>query len=217
MLPLSYIGTTSTMTEDAQRIDGIVRKHAHDVRNSINILSLEAELLGELSADPNVAAALRRMRAELTQLEATVKALQYKFAAPAPLTLTAGDLLHFWQRQIAPLETAERRISWAAPARAQELTLDAHAMVSVLRELVIAAWARSPAGVLQGAVVATDESVIMELREPMPKTPPADTALSEPRRLVELHGGTLTVSADESAGQRITTLRFAVHPPKFTK
>ncbi|MDB6006469.1 MAG: hypothetical protein JWR15_3456 [Prosthecobacter sp.] len=205
------------MTEPSPRIVGIVRKHAHDVRNSINILNLEAELLSELSGDPTVSDTLRRMRAELMQLEATVKALQYKFATPAPLLLTAGDLLHFWQRQIAPLERDGRKIAWATPPVAREMTLDAHAMVSVLRELVLAAWDRAAGRVLQGAVIATDDSVVAELREPSPKTPPPEAALEEPQRLVELHGGTLKVGVDETTGERVTTLRFPTQPPKFTK
>ena len=205
------------MSDASPRIIGIVRKHAHDVRNSINILNLEAELLSELSTDPTVAETLRRMRTELTQLEATVKSLQYKFAAPAPLTLTAGDLLHFWQRQITPLERDGRKIAWSPPPATRELTLDAQAIVSGLRELVIAAWERAPGRGLQGKVSVTEESVVAELREPIPKTPPAEAALAEHIRLVELHGGTFTVETDEAAGERITSLRFAAHPPKLTK
>ncbi len=216
MLPSAYIRSTR-MTETSPRIVAIVRKHAHDVRNSINILNLEAELLGELSGDPTVSDTLRRMRTELVQLEATVKALQYKFAEPAPLTLTAGDLLNFWQRQIAPLLTEHRRMAWFPPPPARELTLDAQAMASVLRELVVTAWDRAPTSELKGGITTTDESVVAELREPMPKMPPAGAALAEPQRLVELHGGTLTVGADETTGERVTTLRFPAHPRKLTK
>ncbi len=47
------------------------------------------------------------MSAELTQSEATVKALQYKFAKPAPVTLTSGDLLDLWQHQAVVMELSE--------------------------------------------------------------------------------------------------------------
>lgn len=166
-------------------------------------------MLSETTIDPEVSATLQRMRAELTQLEATVKALHYKFAEPVPLMLTAGDLLHLWQRQIAPLETDSRQISWSAPPVARGLTLDAHAIVSVLREIVLAAWRRGPACVLKAAVIARDEGVVMELREPMPRTPPPAPVLEDTRCLVAIHGGTLEVSEDALTGERVTTLDFA--------
>jgi len=82
------------MTEESQRIERIIRKHVHDVRNSISCLDLQAVLLSEVSTDSEVAGTMRRMRAELTQLEATVKALQQNFAEPARPTLTSDDLLN---------------------------------------------------------------------------------------------------------------------------
>ncbi len=197
------------MNEESKRIVSIIRRHAHDVRNSINSLDLEAVLLGELSTDPAVAGTLRRMRVELTQLEATVKALQYKFTEPAPLTLTTNDLMDLWQRQIAPLETATRKIEWSASPEAQDITLDAHAILSVMRELVLAAWGRAPASALKAAVVTMDQHVTLELREPISSTPPAAEALEEQQRLVALHGGTLSVSDDVLTGERVISLDFA--------
>lgn len=202
------------MTDEAQRIERIINKHVHDVRNSINCLDMLAVLLGEVSADPEVADTVQRMSAELTQLEATVKALLYKFSKPAPQTLTSGDLLVLWQRQIAPLETASRRISWSIPPTAQELTLDAHAIISVMREIVLDAWWRTPSSELKAAVITTDQGVVMELREPIPSTPPAAEALGEHQQIIAIHGGTLVVSEDALAGERITALNFPLQQPK---
>jgi len=202
------------MTEEDQRIERIISEHVHDVRNSINCLDLEAVLLGELSTDPEVVGTLRRMCSELKQLEATVKALQYKFAEPSPLTLTSGDLLHFWQRQVAPLETADRRIAWSSPPVSRDIFLDAHAVLSIMRELVLGAWGRAPASVLKAAVITTDHRVALELREPISSTPPAAEALGEQQRLVATHGGTLAVCEDPPAGERIVTLTFPVLQPQ---
>jgi len=202
------------MTKETQRIERIIRKHVHDVRNSINSLDLEAVLLGELTTDPQVAGVLTRMRAELTQLEATMKALQYKFAEPAPLTLTSGDLLYLWQRQIAPLETADRRIVWSPPPVARDINLDAHAVLSIMRELVLGAWGRAPAGVLKAAVITTDHSIALELREPISRTPPAAEVMGEQHSLVAIHGGTLTMCEDALASERFVTLTFPVLQPQ---
>jgi len=204
------------MTEEAQRIERIIKKHVHDVRNSIHSLDLQAVLLNEVSADPEVAETLGRMRTELTHLGATVKALQYKFTKPTPLILTSGDLLYLWKRQITPLETTTCQISWSAPPVARELNIDAHAIISVMREIVLDAWWRAPSSVLKAALTTTDQSVVMELREPIPKTPPAAETLEQHQRLIAIHGGTLVVSEDALAGERITALNFPLQQPRAT-
>ena len=196
------------MTEEARRIERIIRRHVHDVRNSVNCLDLQAVLLSEVTTDPEVAGTLRRMRAELTRLEATVKALQYKFTEPAPLTLTSGDLLYLWQRQIDPLETADRRMAWSPPPVALAITLDAHAVLSVMRELVLDAWGRAPASVLKAAVITTSHGIALELREPISSPPPAAEALDARHSLVTTHGGALTVCEDAPACERVVTLTF---------
>jgi len=196
------------MTDESQRIGRIIRKHVHDVRNSVNCLDLQAELLSGITTDPEVAESLRRMRAELTQLDAAVKALQYKFIEPAPFTLTSGDLLYLWQRQIDNLETADRRMVWSPPPVALAITLDAHAVLSVMRELVLDAWGRAPASVLKAAVITTSHGIALELREPISSTPPAAEALDTRHTLVTTHGGTLTVCDDAPACERVVTLTF---------
>lgn len=200
--------TTDIMTDQSQRIKRIIAKHVHDVRNSMNCLYWEAALLGELNTDPEVAGTVKRICAELTQLEETTKALQYRFSSPAPLSLSTADLLDIWRQQIAPLETDARRISWSAPPVPRDITLDAPAMLSVMHELVLDAWRRSTDSVLKAAVVTMDHCVTLELREPSSPTPPDPEELEEQQRLVAIHGGALDVSEDALAGERIITLTF---------
>ena len=197
------------MIEEPKQTEQIIRHHAHEVRNHLNGLDLEARLLAELSTDAGVLESLARTRAQLSHLEAAVKSLIFKFAEPQPIQLTAGDLLQLWKFQISPWEDADHKISWSAPLVSRAVHLDAHAMVSVLRALVMAAWTRTPGAVLQGAVRTTAQTVSAELREPSPKTPPGAEALREDRRLVELNGGTLAAGEDRGAGQWVTTLTFA--------
>lgn len=202
------------MTEEAQQIERIINKHVHDVRNSMTSLYYEAVLLGELNADPEVASTVKRMRAEITQLEATLKALQYKFSKPAPLTLSSAELLDLWQRQMAALETADRQIAWSEAPVPRDVFLDAQAVLSIMRELFLAAWVRAPASQLKAALVTRDQCVALELRVPASGPPPAAEALEDQRRLVAIHGGTLAVSEAASAGERIFMLSFPSLPPK---
>ena len=197
------------MTDDPQRIDRVIRKHVHDVRNSINSLDLESALLAELTADAYVRDSLSRMRAELTQLEATIKSFLFKFVEPQPMRLTAGDLLQLWKHQIAPLENASHQIVWSTPPPTSDLTIDAHAVVSVLRESVITAWRRAHGCLLKAAVCTSAQSVIVELREPLPRITAEAGALVEHQRIVLLNNGTFEVSEDLLTQERVTTLCFA--------
>ncbi len=87
------------MIDDPALIQQIIHKHVHDVRNSINSLGLQAVLLEDQGTDPEVAATLKGMRAEMNQLEATVKALQVKFTEPQPSTVEDVDLTQVSKQQ----------------------------------------------------------------------------------------------------------------------
>jgi len=126
------------MTDDPTLIQQIIHKHVHDVRNSINSLDLQAVLLEDLGTDPEVAATLKGMRAEFSQLEATVKALQSKFTGPQPNTVTADDLTHPSKQQTAPVEG-----SGEAAARGKKTRL-----LTPQREAVNPASIRAPEIVL---------------------------------------------------------------------
>lgn len=91
------------MTDDPTSIQRIIRQHVHDVRNSINNLGLQAVLLEDLGTNSEVAATLKGMRAEFTQLEASVKVLQAKFAEPQSGAPTADDLTQLRKPQVAPM------------------------------------------------------------------------------------------------------------------
>lgn len=197
------------MTEDPTRIPRIIGKHVHDVRNSINCLNLIAELLNDLSTDPQLASPLAMMRSDLTQLEATVNSLQFKFAEPRSSSITADDLMQLWKKQITPLENATHHIVWSPPPAPGILTVDVDAILSVLREWVIGGWYRTAGGTLKLAVNTASGSVLVEVREAQPKPPPNAHDLEEARRLVTMNGGALDVSEDTVTGERVVMLKFA--------
>lgn len=194
------------MTEEAHRIEQIICQHVHDVRNSLNSLSLEALLLGELSTDPQVDGTVRRMCSELAQLEGMVKAFHFKFAEPSPQALTSCDLLDLWKQEIAPHQTGEHQVTWSPTPEAREIILDAPAMLSVMHEIILGAWSRAPAATLKASVCNTGDGVALELREPIPSRPPK--GLEQQRHVVATHGGTLAVEEDEATGERVFTLAF---------
>lgn len=79
------------MTADPALIQQIIHKHVHDVRNSINCLDLQAVLLEEQGTDPEVAATLTGIRAELPGFNAATEAANSscptkKIQTPHPTT-----------------------------------------------------------------------------------------------------------------------------------
>jgi len=202
------------MKQDPERTERIVLKHVHDVRNSINGLDMEAVLLTERSTDPEVIQAMGRIRLEIKHLEATVKSLMFKFAAPQPLAFPARDLLQLWQHQIAPLENATHRIEWFVTGDSAVILIDANAILSVLRGLVLAAWSHHPRPVIKAGIINTPGAVIVELREAPPRPVPPAGAMAEEELLVERNGGTLTVTTDQATHEQVTSLSFPVtiHP-----
>lgn len=196
------------MTDDPTRILRIINKHVHDVRNSINGLDLMAGMIEDLAFDPAMVTPLAMMRADLMELQATVNSLQFKFAEPEPITVTTDDLLHLWKKQLAPLENATHQVEWSPASVPSTLTVDVNAILSVLRELVVAGWSRAGSGILKLAVRTTDTSVVAEVRDPQSRKSPEAHGLEEAKRLVEMNGGTFEVIAETVSGDQVVTLRF---------
>ncbi len=185
------------------RVTNVVRKHAHDVRNYINSLDLECSFLEELLTDPDAVDTARRMRVQLRQLELVVKSLSVKFAEARPLAVTASDLLQLWKHQIEALDD-KGAIEWSSSPGAMALMIDSAAIVLVLREQVMEAWARNRA--VKAAVRTTANDVIAELVWPSP--PGAVSDIEEHRRLVEASGGKMDRAHDSDAGVWTITLTF---------
>lgn len=185
------------------RVTKVVRKHAHDVRNYINSLDLECSFLEELLTDPDGVETARRMRVQLRQLELVVKSLSYKFAECHPGTITAADLLQLWKYQVEALDD-KGTIEWSAPTAPMVVTLDSGAIVLVLRELVMEAWARNRA--VKAGVRTSGDEVVAELVWSSPAGAAVDP--EEHRRLVEMSGGKLERAYDEAAGAWVITLSF---------
>ena len=120
------------MTEDPVLIQHIIHKHVHDVRNSINSLDLQAVLLEDQGTDPEVAATLKGMRAELTQLEATVKALQFKFSGPQPRTLTDDDLTQLPKQQTTPARERKSKLLTPQPDAVKHASITAPETVLII-------------------------------------------------------------------------------------
>lgn len=191
----------------------IVRQHAHDVRNHLNIIELEAVLLSEVISDPDAVATVHRIRTQLVQLDATVKALLFKFAKPQPAVVAAGDLLQLWKLQVTPFVCPGQSIEWSATYESRPLTVDANAVAFVLRELTVAAWKRALGLPLRASLHMQAGTVVVELREPANDLPMPDDVKEDSARLTQANGGTFDHVQIPATREWLTTLTFAGDQP----
>lgn len=198
--------------DDRDSIARTVRRHAHDVRNHLNILELETVLLGELISDPAANATVRRIRTQLSQLDMTVKALLFKFTEPRPAVVTAGDLLQMWKYQVTPLASPEQSMEWPATGGTRQFSVDANVVAFVLRELTVDAWKRCPGLALKAAIHATADTVAIELREPPNPVPLNGDLLEDAARLIQANGGRFDHTQSPLTGEWLSTLTFSSSP-----
>lgn len=186
----------------------IVRRHAHDVRNHLNGLELNATLLGELVEDPDAAETVGQMRRILAQLEENIKSLLIRFDEPRPVMVAAGDLLQLWRMQVRRFEGTDQQLMWPDVQISQSLEVDAKAVVSVLCELTLAAWKRGNGQPLQAGLKLVEGEVTVSLSEPGQRLPFPQDLASATARFISLHGGRMESGADGTGQFWVTSLTF---------
>lgn len=205
------------------RIAAFLRQHAHDVRNNLNGLDLEAALLADIVTDEEAREAVTRLRAQIREAAGGLRALSAKLADPQPscASISAQDLFLIWQDEAARLGLGS--IVWASALGGERANVDATAMAAVFRELLTNAkqFGDSQSLVAMANICGTE--VVFELREPAKealnpsewgRTPFVSTrrgsyglGLWEADRLVRACGGEVTREV-LSDGKLVTKLSF---------
>lgn len=209
----------------ASRVATFVRQYAHDIRNGLNALDLEAALLQEISTDPEAQESAKRLREQVRALSDQVRSVSSRFHDPQPLRapLAARDLFLIFREQndrlLRPVDA-----DWQEALGDEQLQVDAGMIADLFRELLANAAAFPGSGRIAVRASATAEAVEFELREPKSApvtaapewgtTPFASTrrggyglGLWTARRLAEANGASLTREF-EPAGTLVTRLRF---------
>jgi hypothetical protein len=209
------------------RLAAFIRQHAHDVRNHLNGLDLEAALLADLIAegDPEAGGSVTRLRAQLRRLATDLRTLSGKFADPHPSRAPIGarELWLIWQDQVASSPPGPA-VEWTEQIGPERVDVDASVLAGVFRELLANAQAFGTGAPLRATVRAEGGRVIFELGEP--KTAPLETenwgrvlfastrrggyglGLWEVQRTVEANGGTVQRRYDPETRELTTRLSF---------
>lgn len=150
------------------RVSAFIRQYTHDVRNTINCMDLEMELMQDLVTDPEAVTSMTRIREQLRSLELQMRSLSGAFHDPRPTPdrINARVLLQIWREKSAEL-AGSLDIRWNDQLGAEEVEVDVEMMAAVFNELLANAAAFSPPGASVTVTAACkDEQVCFELREP---------------------------------------------------
>ena len=199
------------MEIDPSRLEQIVRRHVHDVKNHSNGLSLEVSLLLELVTDRDALESLRRMGSRVAELESSLRGLMVMLIEQPLVEFNAADLFDMWRGRVAPMVNSSQAIEWTAPGVSKAAMMDPAAIVWVLRELTIDAWKNSRSSPLQAAVITTPEGVIAELRQPAGVM--SQVINAELINVVERNGGVFTRVFELDSSKWVTRLSFKVAGP----
>lgn len=187
----------------------IIRRHAHDLRNQLNALELDALLLEELLSSPEAGVVVGRMRGNLLLLNEMVRSLTVKFDESDSIVMAAADLLQLWKYRVIAFESPSQCIEWQTVSGSGSLTINKNVVVSVLCELTLAAWKRATGHPLRAALhVAADGTISIQLREPVNDKPLSEDLIKESARFIEANDGRLEHRQDHATGEWLTTLTF---------
>lgn len=207
------------------RVTAFVRQLTHDVRNHLNGLDLEAALLTELITDREGGASLARIRRQVRNIAAELRALSARLAptVSSPSTIAAGDAVAIWKDQALALEPAPG-VQWTEAVGEARLTVEVEALARTFRELLVNAVQFGSGSPLRADASTRDQSVVFTLTEPKAGqvecsdwgcTPLVSTrgghyglGLWVAQRDVAASGGTIERRYDADAKTLTTTLTF---------
>lgn len=147
------------------RIAAFIRQHTHDVRNHLNGLDLESALITEIVTDPEAAAAVARLRAQIRETANALRTLSSKISEPQPsrAPIAARDLFLIWQDEGARLGL--EAIAWTQTLGPERVNVDAGELAKAFAELLTNAKKFGDGTGLVAMAAVSGGRVCFELRE----------------------------------------------------
>lgn len=199
---------------------GFFRQHTHDVRNDINGIDLEMELLQELQTDPEAVESMNHVRQQLRGMEQRLRSLSVLFheLSPEPAPIAASVLLQVWREKHAVLPQA-CEVAWVNHLDGENVNVDEEMMGCVFMELLENAAAFSAGALVTVTGKLEDGMAVFEVSEP--KNAAVDPAawmqpfrstrhghhglgLWTARRMAEANGASFQQRFDGSTGCLVT-------------
>lgn len=221
--PVSCYGTSMDTSPSAvpwANLAAFFRQHTHDVRNDINGIDLEMELLQELQSDPEALESMNHIRQQLRGMEQRLRSLSVLFheLSPEASPIAASVLLQIWREKHAVLPQAGE-VAWVNHLDGETVNVDEEMMGRVFMELLDNAAAFSAGALVTVTGKLEDGMAVFEVSEP--KTAAVDPAawmqpfrstrhghhglgLWTARRMAEANGASFEQRFDDKAGCLVT-------------
>lgn len=158
------------------RVAAFIRQYTHDVRNTINCMDLEMELMQDLITEPEAVTSMNRIREQLRSMEVQMRSLSAAFHEPRPTpdVIHARVLLQIWREKHAEQRPDAVQIQWTDNLGDEQVEVDVEMVAAAFSELLANAAAYSEGGTLRAHAAPREGHVVFELREP--KKAPVDPA-----------------------------------------
>lgn len=208
------------------RVAAFIRQYTHDVRNTINCMDLEMELMQDTVTEPEAVISMNRIRDQLRSMELQMRALSAAFheLRPTPDVIHARVLLQIWREKYAE-QSGMVQIQWSDTLGDEQVEVDVEMVAAAFGELLNNANTHAEAGAstapLRAHAAVRDGLVIFQLREPKNTTVnPAGWALPfsgisrghyglglwAARKKLEANGARFSQRWDEKVGSLVTEI-----------
>lgn len=151
------------------RVAAFIRQYTHDVRNTINCMDLEMELMQDLITEPEAVTSMNRIREQLRAMEVQMRSLSAAFHEPRPTPdiIHARVLLQIWREKHAELSDAAQ-IQWSDKLGDEQVEVDVEMVAAAFSELLnnTTAHSEGSAGPLSAHAEAKAGLVVFHLKEP---------------------------------------------------
>ncbi len=220
------------MTEREPKIEwpavrAFVRQLNHDLRNHLNAIELQVAFLGEIAADEEMKAEIKRLRVMTAALAADLQSLSNSMKKPEPAQLRyparefVEDLRARLEREQPELAAS---IEWQVSLGEEALEIDPQLVLEVFLEIFANAVLHGRGeGALSFEVRSTADAIEFTLREPKSKLDDAPEnwgarpfervrhghyglGLFRVRGILEEHHGRFRARFDPAASQLVTTI-----------
>lgn len=211
------------------RVAAFIRQYTHDVRNTINCMDLEMELMQDVMTEPEAVTSMNRIREQLRSLEVQMRSLSAAFHEPRPTpdVIHARVLLQIWREKHAE-QPESAQIQWSDNLGDEQVEVDVEMVAGTFSELLTNAstHAEGSAGVLSAYAGVRDGQIVFQLKEPK-KVAVSPTGWAQPfssasrghyglglwaaKRKLEANGARFSQRWDEKESALITEIGLPLH------
>ena len=210
-----------------------VRQLSHDLRNHLGAVELQSAYIAEIAEDPELKDEVQRLRAMISELEASLQRVTSALSAVRLTLMPYGvaDLVEDLRQKLAadyPDESA--KIEWSVQVGDAILQIDPQSLQPALMELFTNAFRHDRAeGVISVKARIEDNRFTLTIREPKRSFERSienwgrepfraigqghyGLGLHRSRAIIEAHRGQLNARYDSPASSLITTVVLPAEP-----